>query len=56
VFVKAVRDPGRLASSLEREAVINPAVQHVSPALRWQAPPASTPHPPDYTSTSTSTA
>jgi hypothetical protein len=24
-------------SSLEREAAINPAVQHVSPALRWQA-------------------
>ena len=37
VFVKAVRDPGRLASSLEREAAINPAVQHLSPALRWQA-------------------
>jgi hypothetical protein len=37
VFVKAVRDPGRLASSLEREAAINPAVQHISPALRWQA-------------------
>jgi hypothetical protein len=37
VFVKAVRDPGRLASSLEREAAINPAVQHVSPPLRWQA-------------------
>ena len=37
VFVKAVRAPGRLASSLEREAAINHAVQHVSPALRWQA-------------------
>lgn len=37
VFVKAVRDPGRLTSSLEREAAINPAVRHVSPALRWQA-------------------
>ena len=37
VFVKAVRDPGRLVSSLEREAAINPAVQHISPELRWQA-------------------
>ncbi|HEX4832115.1 MAG TPA: protein kinase [Trebonia sp.] len=37
MFVKAVRDPGRLVSSLEREAAINPAVQPLSPALRWQA-------------------
>jgi hypothetical protein len=37
VFVKAVRDPGRLVSSLEREAAVNPAVGHLSPALRWQA-------------------
>jgi hypothetical protein len=37
VFVKAVRDPGPNTTSLEREAAINPAVQHVSPALRWQA-------------------
>jgi hypothetical protein len=37
VFVKAVRDPGRQVSSLEREAAINPAVRHLSPALRWQA-------------------
>jgi hypothetical protein len=31
VFVKAGRDPGRLTSSLEREAAINPAVAHISP-------------------------
>jgi hypothetical protein len=37
VFVKAARDPGRLVSSLEREAAVNPAVQHISPALGWQA-------------------
>lgn len=37
VFVKAVRDPGPLASSLEREATINPAVQPITPALHWQA-------------------
>jgi Ser/Thr protein kinase RdoA (MazF antagonist) len=37
LFVKAVRDPGRLVSSLEREAAINPAVRHLSPPLRWQA-------------------
>jgi hypothetical protein len=37
VFVKAARDPGRLTSSLEREAAINRAVRHVSPALCWQA-------------------
>jgi hypothetical protein len=37
IFVKAVRDPGPLASSLEREAAINPVVRHIAPALRWQA-------------------
>ena len=37
VFVKAVRDPGRLVSSLGREAAVNPAVRHISPALHWQA-------------------
>ncbi len=37
VFIKAARDPGRLVSSLEREAAINPALRHISPALRWQA-------------------
>jgi len=37
VFVKAARDPGRLTSSLEREAAINPAVQHIAPPLLWQA-------------------
>lgn len=37
VFIKAARDPGRLVSSLEREAAINPAVQPVAPALHWQA-------------------
>jgi hypothetical protein len=36
VFVKGARDPGPHASSLEREAVINPFVRAVSPALRWQ--------------------
>jgi hypothetical protein len=37
VFVKAVRDPGRLVSSLKREAAVNPAVRHLSPPLHWQA-------------------
>jgi hypothetical protein len=37
VFIKAARDPGRLVSSLEREAAINPAIQHIAPALHWQA-------------------
>jgi hypothetical protein len=37
VFVKAGRDPGRLTTSLEREAAINPAIQHISPPLQWQA-------------------
>jgi hypothetical protein len=37
LFVKAVRDPGPGTASLEREAAINPAVQHISPALHWQA-------------------
>jgi hypothetical protein len=36
VFVKAARDTGPHASSLEREAAINPYVRSVSPALRWQ--------------------
>jgi hypothetical protein len=36
VFVKAARDPGPHASSLRREALINPHVRSVSPALRWQ--------------------
>ncbi|MGH3415941.1 MAG: phosphotransferase, partial [Actinocrinis sp.] len=36
VFVKAARDPGPHASSLRREALINPYVRSVSPALRWQ--------------------
>jgi hypothetical protein len=36
VFVKAGRDPGRLVSSLEREAAINPAIAHITPALHWQ--------------------
>ncbi len=36
VFVKAARDPGPHASSLQREAAINPYVRSVSPALRWQ--------------------
>jgi hypothetical protein len=37
VFVKAVRDPGRLATSLQRESAINHAVRHLSPPLLWQA-------------------
>jgi hypothetical protein len=37
VFVKAARDPGRLTSSLEREAAVNPAVRDISPPLMWQA-------------------
>lgn len=36
-FAKAVRDPGRGVSSLEREAAVNPFVAHLSPALLWQA-------------------
>ena len=35
VFVKAVREPSPHASSLAREAEINPYVRSVSPALRW---------------------
>jgi hypothetical protein len=37
VFVKAVRDPGRYVSSVEREAAINSAVLHIAPELLWQA-------------------
>jgi hypothetical protein len=37
VFIKAARDPGRLTSSVEREAAVNPAVQHIAPPLLWQA-------------------
>jgi hypothetical protein len=36
VFLKAVREPGPHASSLEREAEINPHITSVSPALRWR--------------------
>lgn len=36
VFVKAMRSPGRLASSMDREAAIGPFVGSVSPALLWQ--------------------
>lgn len=36
VFVKAVRSPGRLDSSLDREAAVAPFVREVSPALLWQ--------------------
>lgn len=36
VFVKAARDTGPHTSSLQREAMINPYVRSVSPALRWQ--------------------
>lgn len=36
VFVKAVREPSPHASSLDREAEINPYVRSVSPALRWR--------------------
>lgn len=35
VFLKAVREPSPHASSLAREAQINPYVRSVSPALRW---------------------
>jgi hypothetical protein len=35
VFIKAVREPGPHASSFRREALINPYVRSVSPALRW---------------------
>jgi hypothetical protein len=35
LFLKAVREPSRQASSLAREAEINPYVRSVSPALRW---------------------
>jgi hypothetical protein len=35
VFLKAVREPSPHASSLAREAEINPYVRSVSPALRW---------------------
>jgi hypothetical protein len=37
VFVKAARDPGRIVSSLEREAAVNHAVQHIAAPLLWQA-------------------
>jgi hypothetical protein len=37
MFVKAVRDPGRHVTSLEREAAVNPAVRDLAPALLWQA-------------------
>jgi len=36
VFLKAVRESSPHASSLAREAQINPYVRSVSPALRWQ--------------------
>jgi hypothetical protein len=36
VFLKAARESSPDASSLEREAQINPYVRSVSPALRWQ--------------------
>lgn len=36
VFVKAIHEPSPHASSLAREAQINPHVRSVSPALRWQ--------------------
>jgi hypothetical protein len=36
VFLKAVRESSQHASSLMREAQINPYVRSVSPALRWQ--------------------
>jgi hypothetical protein len=36
VFLKAVREPSPHASSLAREAQINPYVRSVSPALRWR--------------------
>jgi hypothetical protein len=36
VFLKAVREASPHASSLSREAQINPYVTSVSPALRWQ--------------------
>jgi hypothetical protein len=36
VFLKAVREPSPHASSLAREAEINPYVRSVSPALRWR--------------------
>lgn len=37
VFVKAVRADSRQASSIEREAAVNPFVRDVSPGLLWQA-------------------
>ena len=37
IFVKAVRDPSRATSSLEREAAVNTAVRHLAAELLWQA-------------------
>jgi hypothetical protein len=36
LFIKAVRETSRQASSMAREADINPYVRSVSPALRWR--------------------